>query len=964
MKGRTIFIAGIAIVLLLACLLLLVLWVTRPYVRELQAIRQATSARPLVHILSPQQGEQVAVGGALAVQVNATARGDRLARLELWADGQLVGMQEGGEFETLAAAFGWQPTAAGAHTLVARAYNSRGNSGQAAVSLEAVAESDADRDGVADSGDSCAEQYGPLDNGGCPIGAAPGGAAGDLPAPSPLEQALQEAESPPVPQDSLGGVQAGGQAGGGQAGGGQEEQGGGVDNIPDPQSSGLLDVPYPVARRWGAIGRIFGLGDEQPQPEPAIPLEVEFLDLRASPGLSRLYCFLSLTDDDVRERVPQADGASLTFSGEGWNIADYLGGEHGPRVEIPEDGLLPLRLYCLGDDQSLGEVVREHSSADWNRQPITAAAGGGPGGSFEVTYRICPLDCELMLLDDLPEFIPPPVNTHFGSPAFGEPYFPDHLTLMWNMPWDEPRWGWEDQAVTIDGFRFYLNGNLIDEEADPNRRDHFLPNNLLTPPCGQESLLTITAYRGPLGEEGSAESAPASYGWLIGPGCQGEDWIQIWSGPAGGTLPEASATFGLNYHYASDHGDDVRLTIYPLYQGQPVPGFQASSVEVEHGDGAAFIRLYSTSTQARETNQLMLAFLSPRYGRQGGIFYSRIVDLPLTWPGSAPDLVIQNVEFFWFSEDGYDVYFSPPAAGQPLMPTGQIRFDIANRGWRPAEGFHVRLTDAGGTVVTETLIEGPVQPGVPGGWLWELPNDELIRLYSLGCTLQVDSQNQVAEADEGNNLYPFSVRYLRLTFQTLHTGDWPGEGGDEFTSAPSIYLWAATSPWTSFRWWEWPHLWIDGGYVDNWVEGFFHPHAAGIVLRPNTEYSIADILSWFTVDVSECPPPGQPCHYYEDGLCNSWESHNPCRAVQDNTSAPTSNVVYIQAPTDGPLSLFARVEEMDCDWGNSYAERFDRLCYASRDVYPFELEALPATFTVGSLAENGCQVEVVIEEVR
>ncbi len=957
---------GSMIVVLILCLACVVLsFLARPRIHERQSIEQAQAARPVVHILSPSQGEQVAVGGALAVQVNATAYGDRLVRLELWADGQLAGVQQGGPSETLAAVFGWQPGSAGTHTLAARAVNSRGNTGQAAISLEAVAEDDADRDGEADSQDLCPEQYGSLSNAGCPIGAAPGSPAGDLPSPSPLDQALQDSESPPVPQDSFAGAEGGEQAGGGQeggeqAGGGQEggeQEGSVVDSPPDPESPGLLDFPYPVIRQWSNIGRLFGLGGEQPAPEPGIPLEVEFLNLTTSAGFSRLYCFFSLTDDGVRERVPEADGASLTPSAEGWNIADYLGGVHGPTVEIPEGELLPLRLYCLGDDQSLGEVVREHASADWGILPITAASTGGPGGSFEVTYRICPIHCEMMQLDDLPEFIPPPVNVHFGSPAFGDPYFPDHMTLMWNMPWDEPRWGWTGDPVSIEGFRFYLDGNLIQQVPDPDARYALLYQNLLTPPCGQESLLTITAYYGALGEEESRESAPASYGWLIGPDCEGEDWIQIWSGPEGGILPEAGATFGLNYNYASDHGHPVRLAIYPLYQGQPLLGFQSSSVEVEHGSGAAFIRLYSTTSQAQESDQLLLAFVSPR----GGTFYSRAVDLRLTWPGSAPDLVIQDVEFLWFSRDGYRTYFSPPPADQPLMFTGRLDFEIVNQGWQPASGFHVALTDASGAMVIGSRIERQVQPGAPLAFAWELPQEELTRLYTTGCTLQVDSQNEVAEADEGNNLYPFSVRYLRLTFQTLRTGDWPKDGRfDDYTTALDIQLWAATSPWTSWRWWDWPNVWIDGEYVDDWVEGIYHPHDAGIVLWPNAEHSITDILSWFTQDVSQCPPQGQPCHYAEDGLCNSFDGHNACRQAQDNGFASPSTVIYVQAPTDRPLTIFAWVRDMDYNWDNS-AKEFETRCYAGRDIYPFEMDALPATFTVGSLADDGCEVDVLIE---
>ena len=70
-----------------------------------------------------------------------TARsGNEIARVELWANGQLqenrAASQEG--LTTFSTAFVWQPQRPGAYTLIARAFDARGNAGQATVAVRVV----------------------------------------------------------------------------------------------------------------------------------------------------------------------------------------------------------------------------------------------------------------------------------------------------------------------------------------------------------------------------------------------------------------------------------------------------------------------------------------------------------------------------------------------------------------------------------------------------------------------------------------------------------------------------------------------------------------------------------------------------------------------------------------------------------------------------------------------------------
>jgi hypothetical protein len=137
-----------------------------------KSAQQSGQAQARLNVLftAPQSGEQVPVGQP--AMVHAVANSDnKIARVELWIDGQLHAAQNssllGGTspFPLVAA---WQPLSAGEHTLIARAFSADGARAQALVRVEATSADDRDADGVADESDACPDEAGWQAAGGCP----------------------------------------------------------------------------------------------------------------------------------------------------------------------------------------------------------------------------------------------------------------------------------------------------------------------------------------------------------------------------------------------------------------------------------------------------------------------------------------------------------------------------------------------------------------------------------------------------------------------------------------------------------------------------------------------------------------------------------------------------------------------------------------------------------------------------
>jgi hypothetical protein len=157
------------------------------------------ASSPVVLINSPRYGDQVEVGEEVLVRSIARDEG-KVARVELWVDGQLQKAQDstlpGGAspFPLLAR---WRPSSPGVHTLVVRAFSSRGRRGQASINVGAVELADRDGDRVADDADACPDEPGARAARGCPD--RDGDAVADAEDACPDQAGLPEGNGCPAP---------------------------------------------------------------------------------------------------------------------------------------------------------------------------------------------------------------------------------------------------------------------------------------------------------------------------------------------------------------------------------------------------------------------------------------------------------------------------------------------------------------------------------------------------------------------------------------------------------------------------------------------------------------------------------------------------------------------------------------------------------------------------------------------
>ena len=187
-----------------------------------------------------------------------------------------------------------------------------------------------------------------------------------------------------------------------------------------------------------------------------------------------------------------------------WDLAAYsglLGGSNSRHILVPPGEPLEVRAECgaevisgyesggsWGTYHDLGGFIeRHHPDTDWDGQPISSTSIGGDGGrSFEASYRICAGSCESF-------DVQPPILTLYHGMG-------QHMLL----------WYWEGDRSTIDGFKWYVNGNFISTFA-PDRNSNSV--RWFEPPCGGRREFHMTAYRGAL------ESPPSNTTYWTGPDC-------------------------------------------------------------------------------------------------------------------------------------------------------------------------------------------------------------------------------------------------------------------------------------------------------------------------------------------------------------------------------------------------------------------------------------------------------------
>jgi hypothetical protein len=128
------------------------------------------ASRPLVLIHAPEHGDQLEIGQPTTI--HATARAENMiTRVELWVDGELTQVETSsipGGISPFPLLADWEPTSAGIHTLIVRAFDSQGGRAHSSIEVEAVELPDRDGDGVDDEFDACPDEASPTRDG-CPL---------------------------------------------------------------------------------------------------------------------------------------------------------------------------------------------------------------------------------------------------------------------------------------------------------------------------------------------------------------------------------------------------------------------------------------------------------------------------------------------------------------------------------------------------------------------------------------------------------------------------------------------------------------------------------------------------------------------------------------------------------------------------------------------------------------------------
>ncbi len=707
-KRRTLFALG-GIVLVGLCLLIVGGVIAYRGLLPSLIVGRRDAARPAVGFLMPLDGQQLALGSPIPVQVEAEVQSGQVALIQLWADDELAG-EKTGSSARLDAQWGWLPLRPGEHTLVARAFNQDGDSGVAVVRVTVVEAADVDSDGIPDSADTCPDRPG-LPSDGCPPGMT-GGVAGD----GDAQQVADAWVGPEV--EGAGVVRTVGEPGVIQ--GGQQR----------PEFDGS-DFP-PGERTIEENCLLCGLREQEEQgrygqvDDSVVGVELEVLSLRTAEGLSDVACYAQLQGEPW-ERIPSDQDEFFAPLGGGlWNVDAYLGGENGRLFAVEEAGAVSLRARCygrLGDmlaaSLHLGEVARTHGPQDWNGQTFVARGQEGANW-FDVSYRICPGSCEQSLL-------PPPYNLQVRRQ--------EGVSTSYVLTWR-----WDGDASAIDGFEIYRDGSLIDFSGSTFA---FLSQASAEPPCSREYRFEVRAV------SGAQRSAPSSPAFSAATeSCRDRNELEI----ANVTLPtaeRADLTVDLNYWYEGDHGRQVHVFALPLQAGQPPRWasqaypefhnlFSLGTAAVTPGRGTVTVHVYYGWNEPLTTDGLRLVMMEDG----GEWFYMRDVPLDVQWYPSGPDLTIVSVDPFHapIDEEGYNtiaVLVRNIGYARVGVPRLSARWNAPYAGswdWEPpASALRGQIAPMQEVAViwprvAPTILAGPIE-------------------------FMVDPDNGVAELDESNNTY-------------------------------------------------------------------------------------------------------------------------------------------------------------------------------------------------------------------
>ena len=469
----------------------------------------SASSQSVVLIREPHNGDRIEANQP--IQVRALARDDiKISRIEFWVDGQLLDVQTSNTqsginpFPLLTT---WYPQA-GVHTLIVRSFNSRGNTSQASIIVEAASLTDRDLDGVADEIDACPDQPGNLAAEGCPdrdfdgiadvVDACPDEAGlpdSGCPAPSEVDRdgdgMLDTADACP---DEVGSPLADGcpDADGDGTSDSTDacpaEPGSGADGCPeadgglppDPAPSGGEPPPLPRPgddppvpgegegpELPGFLGEIFPF----PETKELVRLKIEAYYLALANPYDSLRCYVRLGDTVLDPiDIDNLDGSQ-------WDIAAELGESNSVFIMHEDTDPLVITINCAGSysgfrPEELGELSAAHLRPEWDGRDLSIETD-----EINIHYRIFELSCEESIC-------PAPILHPITLGPRGEgPY-----TL---------NWAWHGDNAAISGF--VLSVSSEDETTEvilPNPDMRSLDIADYAPACGEIAEFQIYAYQG------------------------------------------------------------------------------------------------------------------------------------------------------------------------------------------------------------------------------------------------------------------------------------------------------------------------------------------------------------------------------------------------------------------------------------------------------------------------------------
>jgi hypothetical protein len=442
--------------------------------------RQAVAQRPLVMIHAPAHQDRVPVSRGVVLHATARAQAG-VSRLELWVDNELVATNEAPEGEPvspLVLVATWEPGVPGRHTVVARAAGEGGISGQASISVEAIAEAAAE-DGEAGDGDDTGDDPGDETGAGTGTGDDAGDGTGD--------------ETGNGAGDETGddtGDDAGDEAGDGESDDGDDDTS--ADTAPDDGGAPprwAVPAPGSAADLLQLLDLGFDLSDILPAQETR--LQVELLGLETGAAYESLHCYVGVggitplwyPDQDL----DQSTDESFAHLGDGaWDVASVLSAPAIPPVTWPGDEPLPIDVTCVAmggggtDALDLGQLEINVRPEAWDGV-TRRAVGEGPEGAFTVDYRVGQVE-------------QPPTEVQKGIDPSVTP--PSDLRLI-RASGGNYWLGWEHNPAEdedpVDGFSVYLNDTLQWIES-PGSHFTALPSQWVNPPCGDAYRLTVRAW--------------------------------------------------------------------------------------------------------------------------------------------------------------------------------------------------------------------------------------------------------------------------------------------------------------------------------------------------------------------------------------------------------------------------------------------------------------------------------------